>query len=91
MNSSLKSTASLHSLLSFSQDKQIDALENLLRDKIDHMSGYSDNIGIKMKKLEQVFKFFDTTRSGSIGLGQFERAMVQLNFVGMSREIEVSR
>ena len=75
-------------LINFSSERNVDVLENLLREKINAMTGFSDNAQTKMKKLEQVFRFFDTHKTGQITLHQFERAMVQLNFVGMQREIE---
>ena len=50
----MKKSASLQSLINFSSERNIDILENLLRDKIAYMTGYSDNTQVKMKKLEQV-------------------------------------
>ena len=82
------SKASLRDFMNYSSERNVDVLENLLREKINALTGFSDNPQTKMKKVEQVFQFFDTHKTGQITFSQFERAMVQLNFVGMQREIE---
>jgi hypothetical protein len=46
------------------------------------MSGYGDEIAAS-RKLEQVFKFFDSNGSGYIDYDEFFAAMVRLNFVGV--------
>ena len=48
----------------------------------------SDDKAVAARKLENVFKYFDSDNSGLIDYPEFIAAMVRLNFVGMKREMD---
>ena len=68
-------------------ERKIDDLERRLQDKIEISSGFSDP-EMKIRKLEQAFKFFDRTTSNYLDFLNFFAALTKLNFIGVQREIE---
>jgi len=68
-------------------ESKLDELERRLREKVNVATGFADD-EVKVRKLKELFKFFDTDDSGFIDPAKFNAAMVKLNFVGVQREIE---
>ena len=68
-------------------ESKLDELERRLREKVNVATGFADD-EVKVRKLKELFKFFDTDDSGFIDPPKFNAAMVKLNFVGVQREIE---
>mmetsp|Transcript_25402 Transcript_25402/g.33170 ORF Transcript_25402/g.33170 Transcript_25402/m.33170 type:complete len:365 (-) Transcript_25402:458-1552(-) len=74
-------------MASISED-QLDDLEKRIKDKIDTNTGYGAEEEVKLRYLQNAFKYFDQDKSGFIDYDEFFAAMVRMNFIGVQRELE---
>lgn len=68
-------------------EKQIDDLEQRIRNNIEVMTGFV-NEETQAYKLHLKFLRFDNRRSGYLTFEEFNAAMIEMNFVGVQRAVK---
>lgn len=68
-------------------EKQIDDLEQRIRNNIEVMTGFV-NEETQAYKLHLKFLRFDGRRSGYLTFEEFNAAMIEMNFVGVQRAVK---
>lgn len=85
-SASMTSSVDAHRLSS--SERLVDNLESRLREKVAIITGFGD-LEMQARKLEQILRFYDNTRTGKLTYHGFFAAMTKFNFVGVQREIEL--